>query len=461
MSIFRAYDVRGIYGETINVQDTLKTSFLFARRCGRGGPLYVGRDNRRSSLPISLSVLAGISAAGCQAVDIGMVPTPLLYFGVAHHKAKGGIMVTASHNPVSYNGLKLVVDRARPLTYETGIREIEQEYRTAGIDSTPDMVGEVMVDDIKDEYVNYITRDVRASKDIRVVIELGSGTSGPVVEKVVAKLSLNATLLNPDPDPSFPNGMVNPAKQETMGGLTDAVRREGADLGIGLDVDADRVGVITRSGRFVFGDFLLAVLSRTVLKKHVGSTVLLDVRASKAVVDYITNLGGRVEFTRVGHSYIANAMLDGKFPLGGELSGHIYFKEGYYGYDDGIYCAVKLLELLSDEGRDLEEMLGEFEQTYPSPEIRVRAPEDSKFEIVKIIAEELRKRGVRTNAIDGVRAELSNGWFSIRASNTEPALVIRAEGYGPGDLKRMLDEVNSLISRAQLVEKEREPASSA
>lgn len=461
MSIFRAYDVRGIYGKTIDVQDTLKTSFLFAQKYGRGGPLYVGRDNRRSSLPISLSVLAGTSAAGAEVTDIGMVPTPVLYFAVAHHRAKGGVMVTASHNPVSYNGLKLVVDRARPLTYETGIREIEQAYKAAGMNSSPDMIGRVTAEDIRDEYISYITRDMKVSKDIKAVIELGNGTSGPIMEKLVNKLSLNATLLNPDPDPSFPSGMVNPARQETMSGLIDAVKREGADLGIGLDVDADRVGVITKSGRFVFGDFLLALLSRTVLKKHKGSTILLDVRASKAVIDYIAKLGGRTKLTRVGHSYIVNAMLDGQFPLGGELSGHIYFKEGYYGYDDGIYCAVKLLELLSDEGRDLEGMLAEFERTYPSPEIRIQAPEDEKFEIVKTIGEELKRRGVPTNAIDGVRAELPNGWFSIRGSNTEPALVVRAEGYGQGDLEKMLNEVNSLISEAQSVEKERKPVSSA
>lgn len=454
MSIFRAYDVRGIYGETIGVQDTLKTSFLFARKFGRGGPLYVGRDNRRSSLPISLSVLAGISAAGCEAVDIGMVPTPLLYFAVTHNDARGGVMITASHNPASYNGLKLVVDKARPLTYETGIREIEEEYGATGIDASPDAVGEVRVEDVEDEYVDRITRGVRVSGDIRVVIELGNGTAGPIVRKVVDKLSLNATLLNSDPDPLFPNGMVNPANQETMTGLIEAVKTEGADLGVGLDIDADRVGVVTRSGRFLFGDFLLAVLSRAVLKKRRGSAILLDVRASKAVVDYITNLGGRTEFTRVGHSYIANAMLDGDFPLGGELSGHIYFKDDYYGYDDGIYCALRLLELLTDEGRDLEEVLKDFEQTHASPEIRVQAPEGVKFEIVRTIAEELRRRGVRTNTMDGVRAELSNGWFSIRASNTEPALVIRAEGYGPGDLERMLSEVNSLISRARSVKEE-------
>jgi len=451
MSIFRAYDVRGIYGKTIDIQDTLKTSFIFARRFGNGGPIIVGRDNRRSSTPISLSVLAGITAAGIEAVDIGMVPTPLLYFGVAHRKAKGGIMVTASHNPASYNGLKLVEDSARPLTYETGIGEIEREFRSADIGLDPDAAAGVRREDIRDEYVDFITRGIKASGDIKVVFELGNGTTGPVLEKVAEKLSLDATILNGEPDSSFPNGMVNPANQDTLAELTKAVGNEGADLGIGLDVDGDRIGVVTRSGRFLFGDFLLAILSRRVLREHKGATILLDVRASSAVINYIRKLGGNVKLTRVGHSYITNAMLDGSFPLGGELSGHIYFKDGYYGYDDGIYCATKLIQLLSEEGRDLEDMLGDFEQTFVSPEIRVQAPEEEKFTIVKSIEEELRSKEVRINTMDGVRAELANGWFSIRASNTEPALVIRAEGYGKGDLESMLDWVNRLISDARSV----------
>jgi phosphomannomutase len=451
MSIFRAYDVRGIYGQTIGIQDTLKTSFIFARRFGNGGPIIVGRDNRRSSTPISLSALAGITAAGAEAVDIGMVPTPLLYFAVAHSKAKGGVMVTASHNPVTYNGLKLVEANARPLTYETGIGEIEREFRNVDIDFGLSEAADVRREDIRSEYVDFVTRGVRASGDMKVVFELGNGTTGPVLEKIVERLSLNATILNGEPDSSFPNGMINPANQDTLAGLTKAVRKERADLGIGLDVDGDRIGVVTRSGRFLFGDFLLAILSRGVLRKHKGATILSDVRASRSVINYIRKLGGSVKLTRVGHSYIANAMLDGSFPLGGELSGHVYFKDGYYGYDDGIYCATKLIQLLSEEAHDLEEILGGFEQTFVSPEIRVQAPEEKKFSIVKSIEEELRSKGAHVDTMDGVRAELENGWFSIRASNTEPALVIRAEGYGEGDLERMLDQVNRLISSAQSV----------
>jgi len=451
MSIFRAYDIRGIYGKTIGIQDTLKTSFIFAKRFGERGPVIVGRDNRRSSIPISLSALAGITAAGVEAVDIGMVPTPLLYFAVAHSKAKGGVMVTASHNPVSYNGLKLVEADARPLTYESGIQEIEREFGETNIDSDADVAADVRREDIRDEYVDFITGGVKTSGDIKVIFELGNGTTGPVVEKVAKRLSLNATILNSEPNSSFPNGMINPANQDTMVGLAKAVVKGHADLGIGLDVDGDRVGVVTRSGRFLFGDFLLAVLARGVLKKQKGATILMDSRASRSAINYIRGLGGSVKLTRVGHSYIANAMLDGSFPLGGELSGHLYFKDHYYGYDDGIYCATRLMQLLSEEGQDLEEILGGFEQTFVSPEIRVQAPEEKKFSMVKSIEKTLRSEGIHVDTMDGIKAELENGWFSIRASNTEPALVIRAEGYGKGDLERMLDRVNQLISDARSV----------
>jgi len=453
MSIFRAYDIRGIYGDTIGPQDALRISSVFASKYGERGPIYVGRDNRRSSLPLSLSVIAGASAAGAEVVDIGMVPTPLLYFGVSHYGAKGGVMVTASHNPASYNGLKLVRENARPLTYETGIGEIECECRAGGVTADPDVVGDVRADDIRGEYVEFISREVRTPIKTRVVFELGNGTAGPVVEELVEKLSLDATTLNCEPDSSFPKGMVNPADQGTLSELTNAVKQKGADLGIGLDIDGDRVGVVTRTGRHVFGDFLLAILSRDVLRERKGATILLDVRASRVVKNYIRSLGGDTKLTRVGHSYIANAMLDGDFPLGGELSGHIYFKDRYYGYDDGIYCAVRLMELLSREGVDLDDALRDLGPAFVSPEIRVHAPEESKFEIVKAMEKELSARGVAIDTLDGVRAELPNGWFSVRASNTEPALVIRAEGYREGELERVLEQVDHLISRMSSVEK--------
>jgi len=452
MSIFRAYDIRGVYGETLGPQDALKISYVFASKLGNEGPIFVGRDNRRSSLPLSLSALAGVSAAGSDVVDIGMVPTPLLYFAVSSRSARGGIVVTASHNPIQYNGLKLVGERARPLTYERGISEIEKECRRAQMRLSPEVVGRVSTEDIVDEYVDFVARDVRVSGDVRVVFELGNGTTGPVMERLVNRLSLNACTINGKPDSSFPKGMVNPANQDTLAELTEAVRKEGADLGIGLDVDGDRIGVVTRNGRFVFGDFLLALLSREVLRANQGATILLDVRASRAVMGYISKMGGNVELTRVGHSYIANAMLDGDFPLGGELSGHIYFKDRYLGYDDGMYCAIRLIELLSGERENLEELLAGFDQTFVSPEIRVSAPEDVKFEIVKRMERKLASEGAKINTVDGIRVELPGGWFSVRASNTEPALVIRAEGYRQGELEAILNQVFDLISQARSVE---------
>lgn len=449
MSIFRAYDVRGIYGLTLDPLAAFKISYVFSKHAIGRGPVFIGADNRRNSLPLSLASMSGVTAAGIDAVNISVVPTPLLYFSVAHYRAPGGIMVTASHNPPEYNGLKLVTEMARPLTYESGIARIERGVNEFAGERLGQGIGSLSSRDAIDDYVDYITRDTEISNKIKVVFEAGSGTAGPVLRRVVEKLGLNAQILHEMPDGNYPDGMVNPVIEETLDHLKQRVVESDADVGIAVDVDADRFGVVSGKGESIPGDFIIGLLSMPILERRRGATILLDVRISKAVEEFIISRGGKVHFTKVGHSYIANAMLDGDYPLGGEISGHVYFKDRYYGYDDGVYCAVRMLELLTTEGKSIERLRDGFTKTFLSPEIRVEAPDEDKFEIVKRIEFALRNSGVEVDTLDGVKAKVKGGWFSIRASNTEPALVIRVEDDTEDGLKQTMKFVDKLIESSK------------
>jgi len=449
MSIFRAYDVRGIYGLTIDPLAAFKISYVFSKYAIGRGPVFIGADNRRNSLPLSLASMSGTTAAGIDAVNIGMVPTPLLYFSVAHYRAPGGIMVTASHNPPEYNGLKLVAEMARPLTYESGIAKVERGVSEFAGERLGEGIGSLSTRDVTEDYVDYITRDTEISSKLKIVFEAGNGTAGPVLRRIVEKLGLRAQILHEVPDGNYPDGMVNPVIDETLDHLKKRVVESDADIGIAVDVDADRFGVVSGDGESIPGDFIIGLFSMPILERHRGATMLLDVRISKAVEEFITSRGGKVHFTKVGHSYIANAMLDGDYLLGGEISGHVYFKDRYYGYDDGVYCAVRILELLTKEGKSLERLKDGFNRTFLSPEIRVEAPDEDKFEIVKRIEFALRKSGVEVDTLDGVKAKVKGGWFSIRASNTEPALVIRIEDDTEDGLKQTMKFVDKLIESSK------------
>lgn len=445
MSIFRAYDIRGIYGLTLDPLVAFKISYAFSKYSIGRGPIFIGADNRHNSLPISLASLAGTTAAGVDAADIGMVPTPLLYFSVAHYHAPGGIMVTASHNPPEYNGLKLVGEMARPLTYESGIAEVEKRVTRFDDERLQESIGALLTKGVLEDYVDYVTRGAEVSRKIKVVFDAGNGTAGPVLRRVVDRLGLDAQILHEIPDGHYPSGMVNPVKEETFTHLKHRVVEGDADVGIAVDVDADRFGVVSGKGEWLPGDFVIGLLSLPILRRLRGATILLDIRVSKSVVEFIKSQGGEVHFTKVGHSYIANEMLDGDYPLGGELSGHLYFKDRYYGFDDGIYCAVRMLELLTTEGKSLEQLKDLFAKTSLSPEIRIEVPEEEKFEMVRKIEVTLRKSGIEVNTLDGVKAYVKGGWFSIRASNTEPALVIRMEDDTEEGLKHTMQFVDKLV----------------
>jgi len=444
-TIFRAYDVRGVYGKDLTVFEAAEIGAAFARLLERG-PIALGRDVRLSSVPLSHAVAAGASASGLGVLDIGLCPTSTIYFAVAHRGLGGGVMVTASHNPPEYNGMKLCWEGAIPLSYEDGISEIERMCR-GGLGGWAEVSGEIRGEDVLGEYVGYLLRDVAKARGMRVVVDVGNGCCG-FMGSVLNGMGCEALLLNPEPDGRFPSGIVNPVVEESVEPLKKAVREQGADLGIALDPDGDRVCFVDENGEWLPGDAATAVIAAPILERRRGSEVVCDIRFSRAVTEYLEQLGARVRFSRVGHSYIARAVMRSEAVIGGEISGHIYLHDRYYGYDDGVYAAIRMVEALSARESSLSEEKSRMRKMATGPELRVHFPDDLKFRAVDVIRQRLQGGECSLNTMDGVRADYREGWLSIRASNTEPALVVRAEGETQEALKALTEKMQALVKEA-------------
>jgi len=445
-TIFRAYDIRGIYGQDITVLDATKIGAAFAEIIG-SGTISVGWDVRLSSQPLAYAFMAGAAASGLRVMDIGLAPTPMLYFSVANESLDGGAMVTASHNPKEYNGMKFCRQRALSFSYETGIKEIAKRCLSPSFEFSNSFGKVELRQNLEDEYLNYLTRDVDRRCSMKVLVEIGNGCCA-IVGEALSRIGCDVSLMHPDPDGNFPNGTVNPAREETVKELEEEVVRQKADIGVALDVDGDRVCFIDENGLWTQGDVAFAIIAEPILERERNAEVVADIRSSRAVIERIKELGGRIRFSRVGHSYIANAVIDSDAKIGGELSGHIYIHDRYYGYDDGIYAAIRMIETLSQKGETLSEAKSKLRKMASSPEIRIEFPDELKFMAVMHIKEALKDQGIEFNELDGVRADFERGWFSIRASNTEPCLVLRMEGEDANSLDDMTSMAYGLVNEA-------------
>ncbi|MEM2882771.1 MAG: phosphomannomutase/phosphoglucomutase [Candidatus Bathyarchaeia archaeon] len=438
MGIFRAYDIRGVYGEDLTPDLALRIGNAFGAFLGGGGRrVAVARDSRLSGPTLEAAFKSGLMAAGCEAVELGLQPTPLLYFAIAHFGLDGGAAVTASHNPPEYNGFKLCRERAFSLTYESGIAEIgERATRGPMILEPWTGLGRESGMEVRAAYSEFLRAKVRLGRGLRVVIDAGNGTCGFAGE-LFRELGCEAEVLFPEPDGRFPNHIPNPLKEETLAHLRAEVKRRGADLGIAFDGDGDRVGFLDERGNALRGDVALMIFASEALKGRGGGEVLFDVASSKAVADHIRRLGGRPSMIRVGHSYVMRELFDRGAVLAGELSGHYYFAEGYYGYDDGIFAAARMAEILSRSDRPLSEIAASLPKHISTPEERIPCPDDRKFRVVEALRAKLEAKGISLITIDGVRAEFEDGWALVRPSNTEPALVLRFEAETDGGLRRI------------------------
>ena len=424
-SIFREYDIRGVAEKEFDRDFALLLGKVHGTMIGEAGGsrVSVGRDCRATSEGYANAVIAGLVSTGLRVIDVGVCPTPLLYFSLFHLDTDGGIEVTASHNPSEYNGFKLCL--GKDTLYGAQIQRIRAKIEQNHFIEHPG--GKVERYEIVAPYQQHLLRDVpELKRSLKVVIDAGSGVGGPVAPPIFRHLGCTVWEIACTPDGNFPIHHPDPTVPENLAALIDKVRSEGADVGIAYDGDADRIGAVDEQGNIVWGDELLVLFARDVLERNPNGTIIAEVKCSQRLYDDIVERGGVPIMWKAGHSLLKAKLKETNALLAGELSGHMFFKERYFGYDDAIYASLRLLEIIANSDRPFSALLADLPKTVSTPEIRIDCPDDRKFTIAERAKEYFRKH-YDTIDIDGVRVQFPEGWGLIRASNTQPALVLRFE----------------------------------
>lgn len=439
-NIFREYDIRGV-AETelssprVEALGRAIGTFLKEKGCVK---IALGKDCRTSSDRIAKHLTQGLLATGSDVIDVGWVPTPVLYFSVVNLGLHGGIMITGSHNPPQYNGIKICIG-AQTL-YGEQIQEIKKillvDHFASGQGTKTNL-------DIREKYIEHVVRDIRKPMSLKVVVDSGNGMAGPIAPEIFRRLGCKVFSLYETPDGNFPNHHPDPTVLDNLVSLRNKVLETSAIVGIGFDGDADRIGVIDRSGTMIYGDELLILYSRQVLEKHPGAKIISEVKASNRLFNDIRKHGGTPILWKTGHSLIKAKMKEVGALLAGEMSGHMFFADRYYGFDDAIYAGARLFEIIATCGKSPCELLADVPQSCTTPEIRADCPDETKFQVISNTRDALKKRGYRINDIDGVRVEFDDGWGLVRASNTQPVLVYRFEAA----TRARLNEIRSLIEK--------------
>ncbi len=440
--IFRAYDIRGVVGRTLNAE----TAYWIGRAIGsqtiaQGEPnIAVGRDGRLSGPELVQQLIQGLLDCGCHVSDVGMVPTPVVYYAGHILTGKSAVMLTGSHNPADYNGFKIVI------AGDTLANEQIQALKTR-IDSNDLIsgVGTVEQVDVQERYFKHIRDDIAMAKPMRVVVDCGNGVAGVIAPQLIEALGCTVIPLYCEVDGNFPNHHPDPGKPENLADLIAKVKSEKADIGLAFDGDGDRVGVVTNTGAIVYPDRLLMLFAKDVVSRNPGADIIFDVKCTRRLTPLISGYGGRPVMWKTGHSLIKKKMKETGALLAGEMSGHIFFKERWFGFDDGLYAAARLLEILSQDRRDADHVFNAFPNDVSTPEINIQVTEQSKFSII----ERLQRDGVwgegNITNLDGVRVDYPKGWGLVRASNTTPVLVLRFEAETEEELERIKE-----VFRAQL-----------
>ena len=443
--MFREYDIRGIAEIDMTEEDVLLIgkgvgSFLKARGCSK---LNVGQDCRLSSKRYSEKVIEGLRSTGCDVIDIGICPTPVFYFSIQHLAAEGGVMVTASHNPKEYNGFKLCIGldsiHGEDIRKILGIIDSQSFIRGKGSLSSADIVK---------PYRKFIENNITLAGSLKVGVDSGNGTAGVVAVPIFKELGCEVHDIYSDMDGTFPNHEADPTVGKNMQDLIAMVKDKKLDVGIGFDGDGDRIGVIDEKGNMVYGDKLMIIFAREILSRKPGATFISEVKCSKTMYDDIEKHGGRAIMWRTGHSLIKKKMKEEKAELAGEMSGHIFFADRYFGYDDATYAACRLFEILANTRQKISDLLSDVPKTYSTPEIRVECPDDRKFGVVAEVTKYFRKI-YNVIDIDGVRVLFEDGWGLVRASNTQPALVLRFEALSEARLSEIKTIVESVLADIQ------------
>ncbi len=443
--IFREYDIRGIADEElldagVELLGRALGTYLIRHS---GSSICLGRDCRLSGSRIHDALLKGLLTSGAHVLDIGVVPTPLLYYSVVHFKAGGGIMITGSHNPPEYNGIKTVCG---PGTLHG--EEIQQVLKLIQGNDFENGAGTVKEIDAVSPYVDEVAAQFQFPRRVRVVFDAGNGTAGPVVHRLIEKLNVEAVELFFEMDGRFPNHHPDPTVPANLRDLAKAVRKEKAELGIAFDGDADRIGALDENGEAIYGDMLLLIFGREILSRKPGATFIGEVKCSQAMYDKLSELGGNPIMYKTGHSLIKAKMKQAKAELAGEMSGHMFFADRYYGFDDALYAACRLIEIVARSGKPLSAQLEGVPKTISTPELRIDCPDDKKFQVVAKVADIVRRRHQVVD-VDGVRVPFAQGWGLVRASNTQPVLVMRFEAASNKLLKEYQTEIEEIVEQAK------------
>ncbi len=443
-SIFKAYDIRGIVGETLTPRIVTAIGRAIGSAAVTRGQraVAVARDGRLSGPEFVDALSAGLQAAGCEVIDLGQVPTPVLYFATCVLDTRSGVMVTGSHNPPAYNGFKIVLDGetlSGEAIQDLRRRILEQDYhRGNGIRRNLDLLP---------RYLERITSDVRLARPLRVVVDCGNGVAGVAAPRLLQALGCEVHALYCEVDGRFPHHHPDPSQTENLQDLIRTVREREADLGLAFDGDGDRLGVVDGNGRIVWPDRQMMLYAADVLSRHPGAEILYDVKCSRHLGRVIEERGGRPLMWKTGHSLIKAKMKADGALLAGEMSGHVFFKERWYGFDDALYTAARLLEILSREARAPAEVFAELPDAVSTPELRVEMAEGEHFRFMERFAAEARFPEARVSTIDGIRADFPDGWGLIRPSNTTPTLIIRFEADDEAALARIQQRFREAIEQ--------------
>ena len=442
-SIFREYDIRGTYPSEINENIISLIAQAIALKCKEEGvsQISVGRDGRLSGETLLDSMCSSLARSGISVINIGLVTSPILYYAAKKSYSKSGIMITGSHNPKDDNGIKMVINN-KPVSGTEILSLTKSVLDFNGIKE------EIIKLDIIEDYINDVLQKITLDKpeNLKVVIDCGNGAAGCVAPELFKRLGCNVINLFSEIDGNFPNHHPDPGKLANLQDLIKSVKAENADLGLAFDGDGDRVGLVTEKGNVVFPDKIMMLFAKDVLARNNGGQIIFDVKCSNLLAEIIKTNGGEPIMSPTGHFHIKNKLRETNALLAGEMSGHIFFNDDWYGFDDGHYAGVRIIDLINRSNSSIEEMISELPKSFSTPELNIYASDDSKFDIVKKFAEECSLDGKKIT-IDGLRIEFSNGWGLLRASNTTPKLVLRFEGSSENDLNTIQEDFMNEFKR--------------
>ena len=439
-SIFREYDIRGEYPNQINEEVVRKIGNAIAGKCINLNikEICVGRDGRNSGKSLLEAMIGGLSESGIEVINVDLATSPLLYYAAKKNKYKSGIMITGSHNPKNHNGIKLVIDD-KPVSGNEILDLLNKDQKFS------ESVGSIKSLNVKDSYIEEVSQSLKINKKLKIVIDCGNGAAGFIAPDLYKNLGCEVIELYSEVDGNFPNHHPDPGKVENLKDLIQAVKTHGADLGLAFDGDGDRVGMVTNNGEIVFPDKILMMLSKDVLHSQKGS-IIFDVKCSNALSQIIKENGGSPIMSPTGHFHIKNGIKKHNPLLAGEMSGHIFFNDKWYGFDDGHYSGARIIEMLSKNEKSIAEICNELPMLFSTPELNINVTDDNKFKIIKEFADNCRLEGEK-NTIDGLRLDFEDGWGLIRASNTTPKLVLRFEGRSEEILNRIQNDFLNELTR--------------